>query len=64
MLLTLHQLLHFLMILLAPEVSFVTLHMRWHKGCCSIPFKDFKLNPCFKTYCFANLAVLSFEIVF
>ena len=22
------------MILLAPEVSFVTLHMRWHKGCC------------------------------
>ena len=23
------------MILLAPEVSFVTLHMRWHKGCCS-----------------------------
>ena len=25
----------FLMILLAPEVSFVTLHMRWHKGCCS-----------------------------
>ena len=21
------------MILLAPEVSFVTLHMRWHKGC-------------------------------
>ena len=22
----------FLMILLAPEVSFVTLHMRWHKG--------------------------------
>ena len=23
----------FLMILLAPEVSFVTLHMRWHKGC-------------------------------
>ena len=25
----------FLMILLAPEVSFVTLHMRWHKGCFS-----------------------------
>ena len=25
----------FLMILLAPEVSFVTLHMRWRKGCCS-----------------------------
>ena len=23
----------FLMILLAPEVSFVTLHMRWHKAC-------------------------------
>ena len=23
----------FLMILLAPENSFVTLHMRWHKGC-------------------------------
>ena len=23
----------FLMILLAPEVSFVTLHMRWYKGC-------------------------------
>ena len=23
----------FLMILLAPEVSFVILHMRWHKGC-------------------------------
>ena len=23
----------FLMILFAPEVSFVTLHMRWHKGC-------------------------------
>ena len=25
----------FLMILLASEVSFVTLHMQWHKGCCS-----------------------------
>ena len=25
----------FLGILLAPEVSFVTLHIRWHKGCCS-----------------------------
>ena len=25
----------FLMTLLASEVSFVTLHMRWHKGCCS-----------------------------
>ena len=25
----------FLMILLASEVSFVTLHMRWHQGCCS-----------------------------
>ena len=24
----------FLMILLASEVSFVTLHMRWHEGCC------------------------------
>ena len=23
------------MMLLAPEVSFVALHMRWHKGCCS-----------------------------
>lgn len=25
----------FLKILLAPEVFFVTLHMGWHKGCCS-----------------------------
>ena len=25
----------FLMTLLAPEDSFVTLHMRWHKGYCS-----------------------------
>ena len=25
----------FLMTLLAPEGSFVTLQMRWHKGCCS-----------------------------
>ena len=25
----------FLMILLAPEDSFVNLHIRWHKGCCS-----------------------------
>ena len=32
----------FLMILLAPEVSFVTLHMRWHKGC--FPKASTKIN--------------------
>ena len=44
----------FLMILLAPEVSFVTLHMWWHKGCCSDSIHKKKNTTSERCECYAG----------
>ena len=52
----------FLMILLAPKVSFVTLHMQWHKGC--FPKASTIRPQCDPSLSYEKIRVSLFDVLF